>query len=191
MTFLKTIDAYYALDHPDYAPRWPAVESKATIRQNKAPKPRMRFDHVLDAFDAIPDAKRGPFITAYFTQRRWGEIRGIRGADYDPSRRLLTICRAKDGPEPEAPVRDRPKGKVGLYPMPQQFHEWVMKHCTERNGSEELPLFVNPSPEAKPCGGEWSHSAIRSTWRSACQQAGVPYTGPYEAFKHAIVTALL
>lgn len=188
----RAVIAWYRTTRSDFpAPDWPPMPTALTAKRRnlarQAPRQRLSLPEVVRAIDAIPE-KRQPFYWAlFYTQARPTEVRGVLGEDW--ARPRLRIRRSAEGKSSSAAIAPTTKTEeTGAYELPDWVGELIDRHCTGARFDPSSPLFRSTDPRA--AGPLLSDDAIRDTWASACERAGVPFVSVYRAFKHTQVSAL-
>lgn len=179
---LKQIVRRYREDHPWVSePVWPRIKVPRELQ------PRMPIEDIVATLDAVPEPAAGIFFCAFYTASRPNEVRGALIQDYDFKTGKLTICRALKTDSGVNPHPGGPKtGESGVYVVPGELGDWLLKWRGGARLQREEPLFPHPTT-----GAAWESKRMRLAWRKACERAGVEYVPLYRALKHSPVTALL
>ncbi|MCB1153830.1 site-specific integrase, partial [bacterium] len=123
--------------------RLPKVSKPKPYRQNFA---YLKNDNQIRAFlESAKDHGEGPhafFATAIFTGMRAGELFGLRWADVDLERRLITVRRSFDKPTKSGHVRHVPILDV-LYPV---LRSWRLQNANDLVFPNAAGNMHTPSP---------------------------------------------
>jgi len=133
--------------------------------------------------DAIAEDRRGAFLACARLGLRPNEARVARVVDWrDAELRIHRGQKDRRVGGREGGTKKRRGGK--LLPVPADLRVWLEVHATGREPGD----FLFPNPTASNERRQWSKSAMRRTWREACDAVGVDVS-LYEGTKHTLGTA--
>jgi integrase len=154
-----------------------AVPEVPTVRVTP-PDPRLLTPAQQRAvLDAIPEARRGIFITLAFHGLRPGEACRLDVADLDFGAGVIRLRPRK------AKTR-----QARAIPCSPELRAWIHEHVEAAGRLVGAALFQNPRARVKT-GRRWNSWTLWDTWRTACRAAKVPEVSLYCGTKHSTATA--
>ena len=163
---IRKVPEFPTVDVPEYLPRIISIEDQAAI------------------LAAIPDERRGIFLTLALMGLRPGEARALNVADLHDG--WLHVSHAMKGDTADAPRGPTKTKKAKRLPMPTELAEWIEAHVDISSRLTGAALFPHPRT-----GKRWSHRSLRDTWIKAQESVGIYGVAFYQATKHSFATDAL
>jgi integrase len=137
---------------------------------------------------AIPEDRRGAFLALAQLGLRPNEARCARVEDWrGDDLRIHRGQKERRVGGREGGTKKRGGGK--LLPVPAELRAWLDAHVPAERRLAEPTGYLFRNPGADNAAGQWSESAMKRVWQTACEAAGVRVS-LYEGTKHSMATAL-
>ena len=125
--------------------------------------------------DAIPEARRGPFLAMALLGIRPSEVCDLEMRDY------------RDG---WLSIRESKTNRGDRLPAPEELARWIEQNISLERRMQGGPLFRIPyRGTGKRPRGPWSWTTLNKVWRKACAETGV-VARMHEGTKHTFATHL-